>query len=116
MKIRFDQRKGYARREPVAHSSSRVTSEAAQATARWRLGPKSLVHQPQMQVELEQFVTPSIQVGCASLDCLVRHALPAGGRRDHRHLLLTEGLVDAAGLVQAAERRFVPMNVTRTER
>ena len=63
-----------------------------------------------MQVELEQLVTPTIQIGCASVDGLVRHALPAGCRSDCRHLSLTEVLVDAAGLIQAAERRLVPMD------
>lgn len=44
------------------------------------------------------------------MDGLVRDALPAGRRRDCRHSSLTEVLVDAARLIQAAERCLVPMD------
>lgn len=63
-----------------------------------------------MQIELVEFVAKAIQIGRAPLDGFVREPLRTRCGRDGSYASFAQVLVDATRLVEAPERRFVPVN------
>jgi len=63
-----------------------------------------------VQIELVKFVATAIQIGRAPLDGFVREPPRTRNGRNGSYSSLAQVLVDATRLVEAPERRFVPVN------